>query len=151
MSISVRTIDNHGHPYRQKVEYRWDPKAKRGRIRILENLGPVHPVYRKSGGAPSTRLPMEAAPFGLLATRMMTGSLTPAQVIDTVREMGGELPREPLEAAGIRFDLREKTLEILLWTRPASPGPRRVRSAPRPGRSSAPIRQPSSRSRDRDT
>ena len=87
---------------------------------------------------------MEAAHFGLLATRMMTGSLTPAQVIEAVREMGAELPREPLEAAGIRFDLREKTLELLLWTRPLSSRQGVARSAPGPGRSKGSTRRPSS-------
>jgi hypothetical protein len=139
----LRTVTSRGHRYRQRVEWYRDPTTRRRRLRIVENLGPELPVYRRPI-LPPTSVPMLPVHFGVLATRMMTGSLTAHQVIETVREMGVEPPREALDAAGIRFDLGEKTLELLLWTRAPSPRPGRVRSAGRPGRSKASARRPSS-------
>ena len=146
---TIRTITSHGHRYRQRVELYYDPIRKQTRARILESLGPVTPIRRRPAGVPHS-LPMPPVHFGLLATRMMTGTLTAAHVIETVREMGEEIPSETLAAVGIRFDLGEKTLELLLWPAPPSSRPRPAPSAPRPGRSSALTRRPSSRSMGRD-
>ena len=121
MSVSVRTTDNHGHPYRQRVEYTWDPQAKRCRTRVLENLGPVSPIYRRAGGLPTYTLPCEPTSFGTLALQIMNQELTPRQLLDQLEEL---LPEPPppsrLEAVGIRYDLGEKTLQLLLWTRSPS-------------------------------
>jgi len=153
MSISVRTINNHGHPYRQRVEYTWDPKLKQCRTRVLENLGPVTPIYRIR--APPTApavLPLEAPHFGLLATRIMSGTLTPAHILQTVQEMGQEIPPGDLAAVGIRYDLGEKTLELLLWpSLPPSPRPRPARPARRPASGRGPGTPGPSRSRARGT
>lgn len=92
---------------------------------------------------------MEPVHFGLLATRMMTGSLTAVHVVQTVHEMGEEMPPGDLRAAGIRFDLGEKTLELLLWLEPPSPSLPPAPSATRRGRSKEPTPPPSSRSKGR--
>ena len=145
-----RTVTVGGREYRQWVESYWDPKRRQTRKRVLRHLGPVRPRFpRTDPSLEPAALPMEPVHFGLLATRMMTGTLTAAQVVETVREMGEEIPSEKLAAVGIRFDLGEKTLALLLWPAPPSPRPRHARSAPPPGRSSAPTRRPSSRSTDR--
>ncbi|MGI0068344.1 MAG: hypothetical protein ACREB9_08060 [Thermoplasmata archaeon] len=145
MPPSVRTIDNHGHPYRQRVEYRWDPVRKRSVTRVLENLGPVTPIYRRPPLPQS--LPLPPVQFGLLATRMMTGSLTPLHVVQTVQGMGEEMPPGTLRAAGVRFDLAEKKLELLLWLDPPSPRPRPAESATPPPRSKGATPRRSSRSK----
>jgi len=61
----------------------------------------------------------------------MMGSLTLAQIVQTVHDMGEEMPPSDLAAVGIRFDLAEKKLELLLWPAPPSPRPRPARSATR--------------------
>ncbi|EQD73899.1 hypothetical protein B1B_02975 [mine drainage metagenome] len=140
-----RIVTVGGREYRQWVESYWDPKTRQTRKRILRHLGPVRPRFpRADPTLGPTAVPMEPVHFGVLATRMMTGSLTAHQVIETIREMGAEPPREALDAAGIRFDLGEKTLELLLWTRAPSSRPGRARSVGRPGRSKASARRPSS-------
>ena len=139
----LRTVTSRGHRYRQRVEWYRDPTTRRRRLRIVENLGPERPVYRRPI-PPPVSVPMLPVHFGVLATRMMTGSLTALQVLEVVREMGVEPPREALDAAGIRFDLGEKTLELLLWTRAPGFPPDPARSAGRPGRFKASARRPSS-------
>jgi hypothetical protein len=137
------------HKYRQLVESYWDPKARQTRKRILQHLGPVAPRFPRADPALLPRsLPIEPVHFGLLATRMMAGSLTPHQVVQAVHEMGEEIPPGTLSAVGIRFDLGEKTLELLLWLEPPSPRPGPVPSATPPGRSKAATRPASSRSKD---
>jgi hypothetical protein len=134
--------------YRQLVESYWDPKARQTRKRLLRHLGPVDPRFPRADPALLPRsVPMPPVHFGLLATRMMTGSLTPVQVVQTVQEMGEEMPPGTLRAAGIRFDLGEKTLELLLWLDPPSPHPRPVPSATPPARSKGPTPRRSSRSK----
>ena len=115
---TLRIVTSRGHRYRQRVEHSWDPVAKRTRTRILQNFGPVHPVYPRLDNLQI--LPLEAPHFGLLATHIMMGSLTAAHVIDTVREMGQEIPPGDLAAVGIRYDLGEKSLSLLLWLAPPS-------------------------------
>ena len=144
----LRTVTSRGHRYRQRVEWYRDPTTRRHRLRIVENLGPERPVYRRPV-PPHVSVPMLPVHFGVLATRMMTGTLTAAQVVETVREMGEEISSERLAAVGVRFDLGEKTLALLLWPAPPSSRLRRARSAPPPGRSSVPTRRPPSRSTDR--
>ena len=144
---TVRVVTSRGHQYRQRVEHFWDPKAKRTRTRILENLGPVHPVFPRAPEPPALSLP--PVHFGLLATRMMSGTLTAAHVVQTVQEMGEEMPAGPLQAVGIRFDLAEKKLELLLWLVPPSSRPGPVPSAKRPSNPSGPTPQRSSRSKGR--
>ena len=140
-SMTVRTercIVSRGHQYRQLVEHYWDPRTKRTRTRFLRTLGPVNPVYpRVLPGTPTT-LPLDTPHLGLLATHIMMGSLTAAHVIDTVREMGREIPPGELAAVGIRYELGEKTpsLVLLLWLAPPSVPPHPAPSA-RPPRSMA--------------
>ena len=121
----LRTVTSRGHRYRQRVEWYRDPTTRRRRLRIVENLGPERPVYRRPI-PPPVSVPMLPVHFGVLATRMMTGSLTALQVLEVVREMGVEPPREALDAAGIRFDLGEKARYIDIWVRPAPLGPGRA-------------------------
>ncbi len=144
---TVRVVASRGHQYRQRVEHFWDPKVKRTRTRILENLGPVHPVFPRAPEPPALSLP--SVHFGLLATRMMTGTLAAAHVVQTVREMGEEMPPGALQAVGIRFDLTEKKLELLLWLAPPSTRPGPVPSVRRPSTPSGPTPQRSSRSKGR--
>ena len=134
----VRTVDNHGHPCRQLVEAYWDPKTKTKRNRILRQLGPVRPIYRTREPPTPTTLPLEPPHFGLLATRIMTGTLTLTHIVQAVHDMGEEMPPGDLAAVGIRFDLDVKKtprLELLLWPAPPSSRPRPARPAGRPLRS----------------
>ena len=139
--MAVRTeriIVSRGHQYRQLVEHYWDPEAKRTRTRFVETLGPVNPVYPRARSAAPTILPLEPPHFGLLATRIMTGTLTLAHIVQAVHDMGEEMPPGDLAAVGIRFDLDPKKkprLELLLWPVPPSPAPHPARSARRSGRS----------------
>ncbi|MGI0129035.1 MAG: hypothetical protein ACREEC_02600, partial [Thermoplasmata archaeon] len=117
-----RTVTVGQRKYRQLVESYWDPKTRQTRKRILRHLGPVAPRFPHADPASLPQsLSMEPVHFGLLATRMMTGSLTPLHVLQTVQEMGEEVPSGTLRAAGVRFDLAEKKLELLLWLDPPSP------------------------------
>ena len=144
---TLRVVTSRGHQYRQRVEHFWDPKAKRTRTRILQNLGPVHPVFPRAPEPPA--LPLPPVHFGLLATRMMSGTLTAAHVVQTVQEMGEEMPPGALVAVGIRFDLAEKKLELLLWLEPPSSRPHPAPSAKRPSNPARPAPPPSSRSKGR--
>ena len=135
----LRTITSHGHQYRQRVELYYDPRKRQTRTRVLENLGPVKPIYRRMGATVPVTIPLEAPHFGLLATHIMMGSLTAAHVIDTVREMGQEIHPGDLAAVGIRFELDAKKtprLVLLLWLNPPSVPPRPAPSV-RPPRSTA--------------
>ncbi len=146
----IRISTKGGRQYRQLVESYWDRKAKRSRTRVLRHLGPVVPRFpRPDPSLEPTTLPMEPVHFGLLATRMMTGTLTAAEVLETVHEMGEEIPSGRLAAVGIRFDLGEKTLALLLWPAPPSSRLPRAPAAPRPEPSSGSTRRPSSRSTGR--
>ncbi len=128
----VRITTKGGRQYRQLVESYWDRKAKRSRTRILRHLGPVNPRFPRADPALLPRsLPLEPPHFGFLATHLMMGSLTLAQIVQTVHDMGEEMPPSDLAAVGIRFDLAEKKLELLLWPAPPSPRPRPARSATR--------------------
>lgn len=142
----IRTITSHGHQYRQRVELYYDPKKKQTRTRFLESLGPVQPAYHRGILPTPILLPLETPHLGLLATHMMMGSLTAAQVIDTVREMGQEVPPGDLIAVGIRYDLGGKNLALLLWLAPPSPAPRSAPSANPPSsrkEPGSPTRSPS--------
>ena len=143
-----RTITVAGRQYRQLVESVWDPKAQVTRKHVLRHLGPVQPAHPRAAEPPHVALP--SVHFGLLATRIMTGTLTASQVIELVREMGAEIPPGDLAAVGIRYDLGEKTLELLLWPRPPSPSRPTARSVRKPPGSGARTPPPSSRSRGRD-
>jgi len=145
----VRTVDNHGHACRQLVEAYWDPKTKTKRNRILRQLGPVQPIYRTRGTPAPETLPLEPPHFGLLATRIMTGTLTLAHIVQAVHDMGEEMPPGDLAAVGIRFTLAEKKLELLLWPEPPSSLPHPARSARPPARSEGATPRRSSRSRVR--
>ncbi|MGI0155527.1 MAG: hypothetical protein ACREDE_05275 [Thermoplasmata archaeon] len=143
----VRTVDNHGHPCRQLVEAYWDRKTKTKRNRILRQLGPVQPIYRSRGSPTPETLPLEVPHFGLLATRIMTGTLTLTHIVQAVHDMGQEMPPGDLAAVGVRFDLDEKKtprLELLLWLEPPSPRPLPAPSARPRGRSKAPANPPPS-------
>ncbi len=133
-----RIIVSRGHQYRQLVEHYWDPEAKRTRTRFVETLGPVNPVYPRARSAAPTILLLEPPHFGLLATRIMTGTLTLAHIVQAVHDMGEEMPPDNLAAVGIRFDLDVKKtprLALLLWPAPPSSRPRPARPAESPGRS----------------
>ena len=143
----VRIVTKGGHQYRQLVESVWDKKTKRPRTRVLQHLGPVTPVYPRLLEISPKSLPMETPHLGLLATQIMMGSLTAAHVIDTVREMGQEVPPGDLAAVGIRYDLGEKTLALLLWLAPPSVPPRPVPSATPPRSKAGPAPPTPSRSK----
>ena len=134
-----RVVTSRGRRYRQLVEHFWDPKVKRTRTRYLRSLGPVQPRFPRTDPAQlPASLPLEPPLFGLLATRIMTGTLTLAHIVQAVHDMGEEMPPHDLAAVGVRFDLDEKKtprLALLLWPAPPSSHPRPVRSAERPERS----------------
>ncbi len=146
--LHIQTITVRGRQYRRQIRYVYDPARGRTVPQLVQQLGPVAPVYSRRT---PRRIPFTAPPrsFDRLTNRIMAETLTPAQVIDLVAEMGEELDPEQLSAVGIRFDLGEKTLELLLWNRPSSSHPRHARSVRRPGRSSAPPRPPTSHSKGR--
>ena len=131
----IRTVTKGGRKYRQRAESYWDPKIKRSRTRILEHLGPVNPAYPRAPPVAPVVTPLSPPDFGLIATRIMSGTLTITHIVQAVHDMGEEMPPGDLAAVGIRFDLGEKTLELLLWPAPPSPHPRPAPSARRPGRS----------------
>ena len=139
--MTVRTerlVRSRGHQYRQLVEHYWDPLAKRTRTHFLKSLGPVTPIYPRAPPVAPTVLPLEPPHFGFLATRIMTGTLTLAHIVQAVHDMGEEMPPGDLAAVGIRFDLDVKKtprLEFLLWPALPSSRPRPARSARRPLRS----------------
>ncbi len=140
--MTVRTerlIVSRGHQYRQLVEHYWDPTAKRTRTRFVKTLGPVTPRFPRVDPAQlPVSLPLEAPHFGLLATRIMTGTLTLTHIVQAVHDMGEEMPVGDLAAVGIRFDLDVKKtprLELLLWPEPPSPRPRPARPAGSPWKS----------------
>ena len=139
MMTYERTVTVGGRQYRQLVESYWDPKSRKTRKRIVQHLGPVHPRFPHSDPRLSPRsLPLEVPHFGLLATRIMSGTLTLTHIVQAVHDMGEEMPPGDLEAVGIRFELDAKKkprLVLLLWPEPPSTSPRRARSARRPGRS----------------
>ena len=143
----IRTVDNHGHPCRQLVEAYWDPKTKTKRNRVLRQLGPVQPIYRTRGPPAPESLPLDPPHFGLLATRIMSGTLTLTHILQAVHDMGEEMPPGDLAAVGIRYELDGKKtprLVLLLWPAMPSPRPLPARSARRPGRSRASENPPSS-------
>ncbi|MDG7005352.1 MAG: hypothetical protein JRM86_00270 [Nitrososphaerota archaeon] len=142
-----RTITVAGRQYRQLVESVWDPKARVTRKHLLRHLGPVQPAHPR--GVEPPHLPLPPVHFGLLATRIMTGTLTAAQIVELVEQMGGEVPPGDLQAVGIRYDLGEKTLELLLWPAPPSASRPAVRSAGAPRRSKGRTPPRPSRSRER--
>ena len=79
----------------------------------------------------------------------MSGTLTAVHIVDLVEQMGGEVPPGDLQAVGIRYDLGENTLELLLWpARPLPPRPA-TRPAGRPRPSKGPTPPRPSRSRER--
>jgi hypothetical protein len=137
-----RTVTVRGRQYRQLVESVWDPKARQTRKRVLRHLGPVNPRFPRPDPTLLPRtLPIDPPLFGLLATRIMTGTLTLTHIVQAVHDMGQEMPPGDLVAVGIRFDLDVKKtprLGLLLWPAPPSPRPHPARSARRPGPSKAP-------------
>ena len=148
----VRISTKGGRQYRQLVESYWDRKAQRSRTRILRHLGPVSPRFPRADPTllPAS-VPLEAPHFGLLATRIMTGTLTLPHIVQAVHDMGAEMPEGDLAAVGIRFDLDEKKtprLELLLWPAPPSPRPRPAPSARPPSRSKEPTPRRSAHSKD---
>ncbi len=115
----VRTSTTNGRKYRQLVQWYPDPGSGRRRLRILESLGPVHPVHRRSLVPWSA--PLLLAHMGLLASKLVTGELDGRDIVDLLHDMGLELPPGRLLAAGVRYDLVKKTaepLELLLWLAP---------------------------------
>lgn len=132
-------VSSRGHSYRRRVEYRYDPKRQRTVPHVLENLGPVHPIYRR----PATATALETYPctllqFGLLATHLMNRTLTAEVARHLIEGMGVEVPPGTLHALGIRVALGEKTHspEFLLWRSPPSSSPGRASRARRRSRSS---------------
>ncbi len=53
-------------------------------------------------------LPLEPPHFGLLATRIMTVSLTLTHIGQAAHDMGEEMPEDDFAAIGIRLDLDVK-------------------------------------------
>ncbi|MHB8352758.1 MAG: hypothetical protein ACYDFT_08770 [Thermoplasmata archaeon] len=144
-----------GHQYRRRVEYVYDPKRKRTVPRVLENLGPVEPIYRRPSLPPVPEsfscTPLQ---FGLLADHLINGTLTAPIAVRLIGGQAVRIPPETLEALGIRVVLGKKTkaagLEFLLWRSPPSSPLRPARVARRSGRSSSGATPPtSSPSRDR--
>jgi hypothetical protein len=127
-----RVISSHGRKYRQRVEKFRDPVTGRTKVRILESLGPVRPIYRRAPAPWSA--PLLLAHFGLLAARLVTGELDSRDIVQLIGDMGRDLPPGKILAAGIRYDLVKKTpepLELLLWLEPPSSG--RAAAAPPAG------------------
>ena len=134
----IRTVTKGGRRYRQRAESYWDPKIKRSRTRVLEHLGPVHPAYPRAPPVAPVVTPLSPPDFGLIATRIMSDTLTLTHILQAVHDMGEEMPPGDLAAVGVRFELDAKKkprLVLLLWPAPPSPAPHPARSMRRPGRS----------------
>ena len=128
-----------GHLYRRRVEYVYDSARKRTVPRILENLGPVKPIYRRpSASSTAETYPCTLLQFGLLATHLMNRTLTAEIARHLIEGMGVEIPPGTLHALGIRVALGKKTPspEFLLWRSPPSSPPDPAASAKRRLRSS---------------
>ncbi|MGI0053474.1 MAG: hypothetical protein ACRECR_04345, partial [Thermoplasmata archaeon] len=97
-----------GRRYRRLVEYRYDPKRKRTVPFVLENRGPVEPIYRRPAApaGPET-CPCTLLQFGLLATHVMNRTLTAEIARHLIEGMGVEVPPGTLHALGIRVALGE--------------------------------------------
>lgn len=115
----LRTTTSRGHRYRQRVEWCRDPETRRRHLRILENLGPERPIYHRTPVPQSFSL--DPPLFGLLAMMILRQEVSPHQLIDLLRQV---LPRPPplerLQALGIRYDVGEETIQLLLWSRSPS-------------------------------
>ena len=92
---------------------------------------------------------MEVPHFGRLATPIMRGSLTSAQVIETLRALGQEIPPDELTAVGIRYDLGKRTLALLLWLALPSTPPHPASSATASHTGAGPVPLIPSRSKGR--
>ena len=100
-----------GHLYRRRVEYVYDSARKRTVPRILENLGPVKPIYRRpSASSTAETYPGTLLQFGLLATHLMNRTLTAEIARHLIEGMGAEVPPGTLHALGIRVALGENAL-----------------------------------------
>lgn len=63
--------------------------------------------------------------FGVLAFKMMDGSLTPDDVFEELGRIGKKpVPLPELEAVGVRFDFLSKTLQVWLYPKPSNSKPR---------------------------
>ena len=143
-----------GHQYRRRVPYVDDPKRKRTVPRVLENLGPVEPIYRRPSSPPIPEsFPCTPLQFGFLATHLLNGTLTAPIAVRLIGDPAVRIPPETLEALGIRVEFGKKTtvpaLAFLLWRSPPSSPLHPARAARRRGRSSTGATRPtSSPSRD---
>ena len=76
-----------------------------------------------------------AVHFGFIATRLMQGDLTANELLDMLEGMGHRVPREDLEAVGIRYSFKKTVLHAPSTTHGSqeSAAVRRVRQRARRG------------------
>lgn len=100
-------------------------KQGRPRTRVLKWLG-------KSKTPAPEPVQVSGVHFGVLAFKMMDGSLTPQDVFDLLDQIGKKpTPLPTLEAVGVRFDFFDQTLQV--WLYPKDSTSRRRARAPRAG------------------
>ena len=56
-----------------------------------------------------------AVHFGFIATRLMQGDLTANELLDMLEGMGHRVPREDLEAVGIRYSFKKNSITLSLY------------------------------------
>ena len=103
----VRKLKRGKHTYYAEVETYRDEQNRR-RQRVLRYLG-------KNPRPPSDPVPLTGVHFGILATRLMEGTLTQRDVFQHLEQIGKPIPAEDLEAIGIRFEFGKKTITLRLY------------------------------------
>lgn len=100
--------------------------------------------YGQSKTPPPEPVAVTPIDFGVLAFKMMDGSLTPQDVFDLLEKIGKKpAPLPELEAVGVRFDFFEKTLHV--WLYPKGSASKRPPRAPRAAKRGASKRRATGR------
>lgn len=136
---------NRGHHHVHLATSFWDKHTKKPRKKT-EHIGTITPqgVFRpkgtprkKTGSAEPIEL--SGLHFGVLATQLMDGTLSPNDVMELLDQIGKKpVPLPDLEAVGIRFEFQKKRLTLYLYPKPSEPGPPKPAPASKRGASRKP-------------
>ncbi len=101
----IRKIRNRGQVYYAEVENR----KVNGKV--------VQRYIRYVGKRPddSRNFTLDTVHFGYIATRLMQGDLTANELLDMLEGMGHRVPREDLEAVGIRYSFKKNSITLSLY------------------------------------
>lgn len=118
----IRALKRGKHTYYAEVETYRDEQNRR-RQRVVRYLG-------KNPKPPPAPVSLTGVHFGILAMRLMEGTLTQRDVFQHLEQIGKPIPAEELEAIGIRFEFAKKTLTLRLYPPASNPTvPPRARRA----------------------